>query len=108
MIDLGGPPSPNHAWHDELFRGWRPDYPDPAPPVPIAPPVEDGLLFQPGPLYPDGKPEPAAPLLPGAQESGGDVYGHGYDGPDSEAARHSMLGPPRHPDHAARLGLGYP
>lgn len=74
MIDLGGPvPSPNPTWHDELFRGWSRDYPDPLPPVPIAPPVEDGLLFRPGPLYPDGEPE--APLLPGAAaapESAGD------------------------------------
>ena len=71
MIDLGGAVPPNPAWHDELFRGWSPDYPDPLPP---APPAADGLLFRPGPLYPpeEGEGANAAPLLPGARASGGD------------------------------------
>ena len=67
MIDLGGPVPPNRAWHDELFRGWSRDYPDPLPPTP---PAEEGLLFRPGPLYPEDE-EAGAPLLPGARASGG-------------------------------------
>ncbi|MCE2482990.1 MAG: hypothetical protein J4F33_08935 [Alphaproteobacteria bacterium] len=68
MIDLGGPVPPNHAWHDELFRGWSRDYPDPPPPIP---PPGDGLLLRPGPLYPQDE-EAAAPLLPGVQQNRGD------------------------------------
>ena len=70
MIDLGGAVPPNPAWHDELFRGWSPDYPDP-PPLAAAPPAEDGLLFRPGPLYPEDE-AAAAPLLPGARRNRGD------------------------------------
>ena len=73
MIDLGGAVPPNPAWHDELFRGWSPDYPDPLPlaAAPPAPPAGDGLLFQPGPLYPEDE-AAAAPLLPGARRNRGD------------------------------------
>ena len=90
MIDLGGPaPPPNPAWHDALFRGWRPDYPDP---VPLPALLEDGLLFRAAPLYPGDGAAADAPLLPGARESGGDVAGHGDGRSDPGAARPSMLG----------------
>ena len=90
MIDLGGPPraSPNHPWHDDLFRDWRPDYPDPAPPA-TPPPPADGLLFQPGPLYPEGEPTAHAPLLPGAatprpEGPGFDATDRGVAGPQGD------------------------
>ena len=70
MIDLASPVLPNPAWHDELFRGWRRDYPDPMPSPAVAPPPEDGLLFRARPLHLEDE-EATAPLLPGARESGG-------------------------------------